>query len=155
MNIQGQTANILVDTLSVVGCPVYTPFARVETFINSQQIDAVQDYNVVAHLWSNIFLGVNEKYGNQFGFGYNEITVPTAVGMDKLYGRILPAFNIGVTISYTVSAPLVCIKLTSCENFVPAFATGGIRLVFTLDTQANIFSPAAIAANVNPAYSDI
>ncbi len=146
MNIQNQTTAIAADALSVVGCPVYTPFARVETFINSQQIDAVQDYNVVAHLWSNIFLGVNEKYGNQFGFGYNEITVPTAVGMDKLDSRVLPAIALNATIQYTVSAPLVCTKLTSCEKFIPAFATGGIRLVFTLDTLANILSPTAQVA---------
>ena len=64
MNITCQTAAIAANAVSVIGCPVYTPFARVETYINSQQIDMVQDYNVVAHLWSNIFLGVNEKYGN-------------------------------------------------------------------------------------------
>ena len=28
---------------SVLGCPLYAPFARVETFINSQQVDSVQD----------------------------------------------------------------------------------------------------------------
>ena len=71
--------------------------------------------------------------------------------MDKLDGRVLPAIATNTTIQYTVSAPLVCIKLTSCEKFVPAFATGGIRLVFTLDTLANIFSPTAQAALVNSA----
>ena len=50
MNIQATGTAIANEVLSVVGCPVYTPFARVETFINSQQIDAVQDYNVIAHL---------------------------------------------------------------------------------------------------------
>ena len=71
--------------------------------------------------------------------------------MDELDGRALPAIALNKTIQYTVSAPLVCTKLTSCEKFVPAFATGGIRLVFTLDTLANIFSPTAQAALVNPA----
>ncbi len=50
MNVGCITANIAADTVTVIGCPVYTPFARVETFIDSQQIDTVQDYNVVAHL---------------------------------------------------------------------------------------------------------
>ena len=102
----------------ILGCPVYAPFSRVETYINSQQVDSVQDYNVVAHSWSNLFLGVNEKYGNQFGFGYNDATGT----MDKQDGRALTASVAGVT--YTVSAPLVCTKLTSCEKFIPAFATG-------------------------------
>jgi hypothetical protein len=121
---------------SVLACPLYTPFARVETFINSQQVDSVQDYNVVAHAWTNLFLGVNEKYGNQFGFGY----VGTDEGIDKLDGRSLGTVN--TTTSYFVSGPLVCTKLTSCEKFIPAFATGGIRLVFTLDTYANMFNAA-------------
>ncbi len=60
MNVGCITANISNETVTVIRFPVYAPFERVETFINSQQIDTVQDYNVVAHLWSNIFLGVNE-----------------------------------------------------------------------------------------------
>ena len=156
MNVTCQTANIAVDTVSVIGCPVYTPFVRVETYINSQQIDAVQDYNVVAHSWSNLFLGVNEKYGNQFGFGYQDPTTAATVSMDELDGRALPAFNVGVTTSYTVSAPLVCTKLTNCEKFIPAFATGGLRMIFTLDTLANMFSTtAAILAFINPATTFI
>ncbi len=130
MNVGCITTNIAANDVTVIGCPVYTPFSRVETFINSQQIDTVQDYNVVAHLWSNIFLGVNEKYGNQFGFGYSD-TTPTATAMDKLDGRSLPAIATGASIFYFVSAPLVCTKLSGCEKFIPAFATGGIRLVFT------------------------
>ena len=54
------TADIAAPGYSVLGCPVYAPFSRVETYINSQQIDTVQNYNVVAHSWSNLFLGVNE-----------------------------------------------------------------------------------------------
>ena len=46
---------IAADSVYVIGCPVYTPFARVETFINSQQVDSVQDYNVVAHSWGYMF----------------------------------------------------------------------------------------------------
>ena len=71
------TADIAAPGYSVLGCPVYAPFSRVETYINSQQIDMVQDYNVVAHSWSNLFLGVNEKYGNQYGFGYSDPTPTT------------------------------------------------------------------------------
>ena len=127
---------------SVLGCPLYAPFARVETFINSQQVDSVQDYNVVAHAWSNLYLGVNEKYGNQFGFGY----VGTDEGIDKLDGRSLGTVN--TTTSYFVSAPLVCTKLTRCEKFIPAFATGGIRLIFTLDTYANMLSYSGVNLNV-------
>ena len=135
----GTTADVLAGAIVVLGCPVYTPFSRVETYINSQQIDTVQDYNVVAHSWSNLFLGVNEKYGNQFGFGYLDPT-PTTTALDELDGRTMPAILTATPQSYFVSAPLVCTKLSGCEKFIPAFATGGIRLIFTLDTYANMFN---------------
>jgi hypothetical protein len=124
-------------TYNVLGCPLYTPFQRVDTFFNSQLVDSVQDYNVVAHAWSNLFLGVNEKYGNAVGFGYLDPT-PGTVTLDELDGRNLG--TVGTTgVSYFVSGPLVGLKLTNCEKFIPAFATGGIRLVLTLDTWANMF----------------
>lgn len=135
-------------TFSVLGCPVYTPFARVDTLINSAMYDSVVDYNQVAHAWTNLNLGVNEKYGNQFGFGYADET-PATVSMDELDGRYMGSIN-GET-SYFVSAPLVCTKLTGCEKFIPAFATGGIRLIFTLDTIANMLSTVT-NVSVNDCY---
>ena len=130
---------------AILACPVYAPFARVETYINSQQVDSIQDYNVVAHSWSNLFLGVNEKYGNQYGFAYRDTTA-AATTLDELDGRDLVELATGTTTSFFASAPLVCTKLTSCEKFIPAFATGGIRLIFTLDTYTNMFSLALSAA---------
>ena len=132
---------------SVLGCPLYAPFARVETFINSQQVDSVQDFNVVAHSWTNLFLGVNEKYGNQYGFGYADPTA-AVVSMDELDGRDLGTVGLAPGTSYFVSGPLVCTKLTGCEKFIPAFATGGIRLIFTLNTYANMLSYSGANLNV-------
>jgi len=123
----------------MLGCPLYTPFQAVDTMINSQIVDNVPDYNVVAHVWTNSHLGVNEKYGNQYGFGYLDPTNGT-VSLDELDGRLIADTADGATNSHFVSGPLVCTKLTGCEKFIPAFATGGIRLIFTLDTLANMFS---------------
>ena len=113
MNVGCITTAIVADSFTVIGCPVYTPFIRVETYINSQQIDSVQDYNVAAHAWSNTFLGVNEKYGNQYGFGYQDPGNGT-VSMNELDGRALPAIAAGAIASYYVSAPLICTKLANC-----------------------------------------
>lgn len=130
------TATAAAAGQGVIGCPLYTPFSRVDTMINSQMIDTVADYNVVAHTWTNLFLGVNEKYGNQFGFGYLDAT-PTEVRLDELDGRDMAGL-VATERAYFVSGPLVCTKLTGCEKFIPAFATGGIRLMFTIDTVANM-----------------
>lgn len=120
----------------VIGCPALTPFQRIDTFINSQMIDSVNDYNVVAHVWTNLNLGVNEKYGAQSAFGYLDATSST-VTLDELDGRYLSSAT-GET--FFVSAPLPALMLTDCEKLIPAFATGGIRLVFTLDSDANVCS---------------
>lgn len=124
---------------SVLGFPLMAPFARVDTMINSQIIDSVADYNQVAHYWSNAFLSVADKYGNQYGFGYKD-TTPDTVTLDELDSRLLGTILSATPVSYFVSGPLVCTKLTGCEKFIPAFATGGIRLVFTLDAWSNVFS---------------
>lgn len=128
----------------VIGCPVYTPFTRVDTYINSQLIESVFDYNLVAHVWTNLNLSVADKYGNQAGFGYIDST-PATVDMSELDGRFLSSTT-GET--YYVSAPLICTMLTSSEKFIPAFATGGIRLVFTLDSNSNMFSNGAGASTM-------
>jgi hypothetical protein len=76
--------------------------------------------------------------------------------MDELDGRSLGTITAATTTSYFASDPLVCTKLTGCEKFIPAFATGGIRLVFTLDTFANMFNATLTAAlNTNTANTNI
>jgi len=122
---------------SILGCPVYAPILRVDTFFGSQLQDTVSDYNLVAHMWSNTNLGVSEKYGSQASFGYND-TTPSTVTLDELDGRAITA-----TETFFVSAPLVCTMLSGCEKMIPSFATGGLRLVFTLDTAANILITSA------------
>jgi hypothetical protein len=129
-------------TFNVLGCPLYAPFQRLDTYINSQIIDSVNDFNIVAHMWSNTFLGVNEKYGMQSGFGYVDPT-PATVTLDELDGRNI-VYAAATTIAnggYTVSGPLVCNKLSGCQKLIPAFACGNIRLVFTLDSIANFIAP--------------
>ena len=117
------------------GCPLYTPIQRVDTFINSQIVDSVNEYNVVAHAWSNVFLGVSDKYGMQAGFGYSTAGADPGT-MTVLDSRSIPVIAINGTTSWSVSGPLACCKLSSCEKMVPAFACGNIRLSFTLDTLA-------------------
>ena len=117
------------------GCPLYTPFQRVDTFINSQIVDSVNEYNVTAHAWTNAFLGASDKYGMQTGFGYSTADATTGY-MTGLDSRTVPIIAINGTTSWSVSGPLVCAKLSACEKMIPAFACGGIRLSFTLDTLA-------------------
>jgi len=46
---------------SVSRCPVYSPFSRLDLFINSKLVESINDYNVVAALWTELYMGPNEK----------------------------------------------------------------------------------------------
>jgi hypothetical protein len=140
MTLSAGGTGVTADASKVIGCPVYSPFQKVDTYINSQIVDSVSDFNQVAHVWSNLFLGVSEKYALQSAFGYDDATVGTT-SLDELDGRNLPAITANSSISYSVSAPLVCNKLTACEKMIPAFACGAIRLVFTIDSFSNFVYP--------------
>ena len=125
--VQGATAP------SVVRCPLYVPFSRLDLYINNMLIESIGDYNVLACLWTELYLGPNEKASVQSGFGYSN----TDGAITKYDSRLLTT---GSTNSYKVSGPLICSMLSSMDKFLPAFACGQVRLVFTLDTLNNYTS---------------
>lgn len=121
---------------SVCRCPVYAPFSRVDLYINNSLIESINDYNLIACLWSDLYLGPNEKAGVQNAFGYSN----TDGAITKYDSRLL---SDGAAQAYKVSGPLVCSMLSAMDKFLPAFACGQIRLVFTLDALVNYVSKTA------------
>lgn len=119
-------------TPSVVRCPVYAPFSRVDLYINNALIESINDYNLISCLWADLYLGPNEKAGLQAAFGYNVTDASSVVAAfdSRLLGQ-------NVANPYKVSGPLVCSMLSSMDKFLPAFACGQVRLVFTLDALNN------------------
>lgn len=122
---------------SVVRCPLYAPFARLDLYINNALIESINDYNIVACLWTDLYLGPNEKASLQSGFGYSNADG----AISKYDARVLPTAA-GAN-AYKVSGPLVCSMLSGMDKFLPAFACGQVRLVFTLDALANYTSKVA------------
>ena len=110
------------DTMSIVGTPAYTPFLRLDTFANSQNIETINNYNTVANIYTNL---ANE---NTDGAVY----VLSAAGV--------------TTFSQYLSAPLLGL-LSSSEKLIPLFLLNNIRLAFTLDSAANMCSNLAAATN--------
>jgi hypothetical protein len=125
--VQGAT------TPSVVRCPLYAPFSRVDLYINNSLIESINDYNLIACLWTELYLGPNEKAAVQSAFGYSN----TDGAITKYDSKVLTT---AATTSYKVSGPLVCSMLSSMDKFLPAFACGQVRLVFTLDALNNYTS---------------
>ncbi len=124
----------------IIGCPAVSPFARLDTYFNSQLVDTQTDWNLIANDWITLNLGINEKYGNQFNFGY----ISSAADQTGATMAQLDSFNLGNAAlagqPYSFSTPLVCCMLSGCEKFIPAFATGGIRLALTVDLGTNYFT---------------
>ena len=136
----------------MIATPAFTPFLRLETFIGSQNVESINQYNQVAgFLWANTNMDVAMKYGQQSAFGYNNnTTVPT---LETLDGRICALNEVG-----TFSCPLVGL-LSSSAKLIPAFAMPQISVQLTMDSIANMFTAtgavptAFVISNIELAYN--
>lgn len=137
------TTTTNTDAVSVVGTPAYTPFLRVDTIVNSQNVESINNYNAVCNMLTNVKLSVADKYGQQMALGYENqanLNPGTAPGsMESLDGALINLNTTATATSYTryYSAPLYNL-LSGSEKLIPLFLLNGIRLQFTLDSIANI-----------------
>lgn len=116
------------------GTPVYTPFLRVSTVINSMTTETINNYNVIANMLTNLNKDTAQKLGEQFNYGYGIAASTAVVDNENIDGGLFTTDS-----AKSLSAPLIC-SLSSCEKLIPLFLLNGIRLTFTLDTIANMFS---------------
>jgi len=121
----------------MIGTPAFTPFLRLETFIGSQNVESINQYNQVAgFLWANTNMDVAMKYGQQSAFGYNNNTaIPS---LELLDGRLCTVNEVG-----TFSCPLVGL-LASSSKLIPAFAMPQLSIQLTMDSIANMFTTTVV-----------
>jgi hypothetical protein len=130
---------------TVIGTPAYTPFYRLEIQCNGITLESQQQYNLIQNLITNITLNQSQKLGLQEQYGYSFSASGTATNPININGRLLST-NIGET--YTVSVPLQCI-LSMCKKYIPLFRFPSFRLIFTLDTIANMMGYTATSVNTS------
>ena len=130
--------------LQIVGTPVYTPFLRFETLVNSNTVETINGYNSVCNMLTNLQLGVSEKYGQAAAYGYENYSSSTSI--ENLDGACIDATTAGTFVRW-YSAPLIGL-LAGSEKLVPLFLLNNIRLQFTLDTIANIQTAQAVNAGI-------
>jgi len=128
----------------VVGTPVYTPFLRFETLVNSNTVETINGYNTVCNMLTNLQLGISEKYGQQSAYGY-ESTDAVPYSMENLDGASMLSGS--TTVFRYYSAPLIGL-LSGSEKLIPLFLLNNVRLQFTTDTLANIQSNIAAEAGL-------
>ena len=119
----------------LTGTPVYAPFLRLDTLVNSQTVETINNYNTVCNMWTNLQMGVSEKLGQQFNLGY---AGNSALSNENVDGASL-AMGAGTTVTLSMSAPVIGL-LGQSEKLIPLFLLNNTRLAFTLDTVANITS---------------
>lgn len=122
----------------MIATPAYTPFLRCETLIGSQIVESINQYNQVAgYLYGNTQMDIAIKYGMQNALGYvNNSTSP--VTMEQTDGRVCLANESG-----SFSMPLIGL-LSSSAKLIPAFAMPQISVQLTMDSIANMFTPAVV-----------
>ena len=136
------------ETGRVVGTPVYTPFLRFETLVNSNTVETINGYNTVCNMLTNLQLGVSEKYGQQSAYGY-ENTDDAPYSMENLDGAVMLSASTTVTRYYC--APLIGL-LSGSEKLIHLFLLNNVRLQFTTDTLADIQSNITAEAAKITAY---
>lgn len=117
----------------MIGTPVYSPFYQFQMLFNSQVVETITDYNLYCEDMINVKTDIAAKAGLSQAFGYGGVA--TAFSMNSVNGRLLTA----TPDSFTLSGPIPCI-LSQSESYVPLFMFGAVRIIFTLDTIANMFN---------------
>ena len=114
----------------VLGTPVYSPFLKLETIINSKTIESVNQWNQICQIYCFTNMSVADKQGVQSQYGF----LSTAEG-DITYCdyRQLTANTTTGNNTYFVSAPLICNILSGMEKLIPAFLMPQIHHQFTID----------------------
>ncbi|NBW11832.1 MAG: hypothetical protein EBR82_27750 [Caulobacteraceae bacterium] len=142
------------NSVAMIGCPVYTPFQRLNEYCGGQTISSVNAYNQTCQALVSGSYSVSAKYGlqNCFGYGSGNGTGVAASAADapdfnpsnpNFDGRIVKLYEATSTSepldSFYVSAPLMASMLASSEKMIPLFAVPQLRIELTLDAISNMF----------------
>lgn len=112
------------------GTPAITPIFKIDEFVNSTQVSSVYNWNQVANMYVNTHLGISEKMGIQAAL-FSELK--TQIGNDTATDSLTLAANqASLAGSITLSTPLYCTALASCDKFLPTGLMGQYRLQFTV-----------------------
>ena len=132
---------------SMIGCPVYAPFARLNVLAGSNMIESQSNFNQTATMLTNLSLNTAQKAGLQSSYGWlSETGTATQANVD---GRTCTAGETG-----SFGAILPCI-LSGCEKFIPAFAAPQLRLELVVDSVANMFRPDSVAVPTNITLTNV
>ena len=124
----------------ILGCPLFSPFLKLETIINSQTVESISQYNQIANMWINLNMSVTDKAGQQSSLGY----LSNAEGSIESFDcRLLTANGAN---NYNVSGPSIRNCLSSSQKLLPAFLMPQICQTLTMDTLTNFVDGVYVTA---------
>ena len=123
----------------MTGCPVYSPFSRLEVLMGSNVVESQSQYSQTCCMNTQLLMDVASKFGQQFSYGYNNNTTAAPTLDTAGDGRTLAVSETG-----SFSAPIPCI-LSQANKLIPAGFMPQIRLQLTMDALANYFNASVVA----------
>ena len=129
----------------MAGCPVYSPFLKLETLIGGQSEETLMNHNLVQNFVMNVNYTTAQKYALENAYGYTALNAT-----NKCNGHLTTVGVVGNPDVFSVSAPLNnC--LTNCKQYLPLALMGQVQLNFTLDAMANIMG--FVNTSTNTSYT--
>jgi len=121
---------------SMIGIPLYTPLSQLQILFNSQQQETINNFNVVCFDWVYTKMSTSRRQGYGYALGM------TGAGVSRAL-----AANAGTSTSFSVSGPMPNI-LSNAEKWIPLYLMPSIRIIFQLDSLANMFTNLTNVASV-------
>jgi len=133
----------------MTGCPVYSPFSRMEVLIGSNVVESQSQYSQTCCMNTQLQLDLAQKFGQQYSFGYNNSTAAAPTLDTAGDGRTLIVNETG-----SFSAPLPSI-LSNANKLIPSGFMPQIRLQLTLDALSAYFNGSAVAVPTDLVLSNV
>lgn len=145
LNVTGTATNVGC----ILGCPVYSPFSRIQTLFNGQTKEDINDYNQLMHYLINSQYDSAMKAGLP-SYGYDAVTgSETSITDGKPF--TIPTGGVFTT---SLSSPLpCCLSQIEGDKFLPLDSFSSLRINLNLDSVDNIFLETAGLYNKPTTYS--
>lgn len=130
-----------VTATSMRGFPVYTPLQQYQMYFGNTLYDQISDYNLVCYDLVQLKMSQSAKVGYAYALGYGDSA--NTPSFDVQAGKTIGA---GATTTFSVSAPIPTL-LSNAETYIPLFLCPAIRIIFNVDTLANMFVDPSTLSN--------
>jgi len=139
---------------NMLGIPGYTPLLNHQVYLNSQQLDVINDYNLLCYDIVMTKMTASQKAGLGYALGIQNGQI---VGRTCTTGGVNAGVPVFANTTFSTSVPIPNV-LSNASRWIPLFSMPPIRLAFQLDSQSNMFyvTPGgAVATTINSTFTNL